>query len=290
MQKDVCTLMLTFAIISSSIKIVDIMKLGIIGAGGNMAGAIITGILDSEVVLGSDLYLFDTQPEKTKKYQTFGANICPCANDVIANSDYIILAVKPQVFDIVLKEISSSVTSDKCIISIAAGIKIETIENYLSCKCAVARVMPNTPLMVSEGASGIAFNSFISDLQKENVLSIFEASGACVCCKEDEINIVTAISGSSPAYFLRMIKVMAEKAEEMGLDINDAYKLIIQSMIGAATLLRESENSAQELIDMITSPKGTTLAALEKMTELKFDETVRCALDACYNRAEELGR
>ena len=192
--------------------------------------------------------------------------------------------------DVVLKEISSAVTDDKCIISIAAGIKISTLEKHFSCRCAIARVMPNTPLIVSLGASGIAFNSSISDLQKENVLSIFNASGVCVCCKEDEINIVTAISGSSPAYFLRMIKVMAEKAENMGLDINDAYKLIIQSMIGAATLLRESDKSAQELIDMITSPKGTTLAALEKMDEMKFDNAVSDALEACYNRAEELGK
>lgn len=255
-----------------------------------MAGAILNGLLASKLVRPSELYLFDTQKDKMQKLLSLGANECGSSKEVVKSAEYIILAVKPQVIFSVMDDISGYFTKDHCIVSIAAGITISSLENKLPVKCAIARVMPNTPLMLGQGASAICFNEVVTEPQKKNVESFFSVSGKAVYCEEEQIDAVVAVSGSAPAYFFRIVRDMTEKGQDLGLESDKAAELIIQTMIGSATMLRDSGMTPQELINMVTSPKGTTLAALEKMDELKFDEVLCQALQACYDRAKELGK
>ena len=264
------------------------MKIGFIGAAGNMASAIISGILKSSYESESNLNLFDISVDKLQNYKS--ANICASVADVVKCSDYIFLAVKPQIIFSVINEIKDEITDKKVLVSIAAGISIDAIKQAVGFDCKVVRVMPNTPLMLSEGASGVAYLPPVEKDEFEYVLGVFKTAGIAVAVDEDKINAVTAVSGSGPAYVFKFAKAIVEGAAELGLDQSVASKLMFQTLIGAATMLKDSGKSPQELIDMVTSPKGTTLAALESFDTDNFDEIVKKAVKACHDRAVELGK
>lgn len=264
------------------------MKIGFIGASGNMASAIISGILKSGYESEKNLNLFDISTDKLKSYKD--AVLCESAADVVKMSDYIFLAVKPQILFSVISEIKNEITDKKVLVSIAAGISIDSIKQAVGFDCKVVRVMPNTPLMLSEGASGVAFLPPVEKSEFEYVLGAFKTAGIAVAVDEDKINAVTAVSGSGPAYVFKFAKAVVDGAAELGLDEDVASALMFQTLIGAATMLKDSGKTPQELIDMVTSPKGTTLAALESFDADNFDEIVKKAVKACHDRAVELGK
>ncbi|MBQ2676691.1 MAG: pyrroline-5-carboxylate reductase [Clostridia bacterium] len=265
------------------------MNIGFIGAGGNIAGAIINGIFNSQLVDSKQLFMFDPNREPLKKFEDLGANICDSAKDVVNNSDYIFLCVKPQIIFDIISGIKQFVTAQKCIVSVAAGISIASIKQAVGFDCKVIRVMPNTPLMLSQGASGVSCLPPVSDDEFDFVLNIFKTSGVAVACDENQINAVTAVSGSGPAYVFKFAKAVIEQSVQLGLEQDKAAELMYQTLIGAAYMLRDSGKSADELIKMVTSPKGTTLAALEYFDSKDFDNIVKGAVNACKNRADELG-
>lgn len=266
------------------------MRIGFIGAGGKIAGAIINGILSSGIANAADLYLYAPRYEAVKKYVDSGAVLCSSNIELCQKSDYIFLCVKPQIVLSVLSEVAGNIASEKCIISNVAGTTISTIKNAVKSDCGIVRVMPNTPLMLSCGASGIACDDSVSDEQFEFVYNIYSSLGVAVRCREDEINAVTAVSGSGPAYVFRFAREIINEAVDLGLNYDSACKLMYQTLIGSAVMLRDSGKSADELIDMVTSPNGTTYAALQSMNANRFDDAVRAAIKACKDRADELGK
>ncbi len=264
------------------------MKIGFIGAGGNIATAIISGILKSGFESENNLHLFDPDTAKLEKYKD--AVICGNAFEVANDSDYIFLTVKPQIIFSVLDELKGKINGNQCIVSVAAGVSIESIKAALGGDIKVVRVMPNTPLLLSQGASGVSCKSPVERSEFEYVLSIFKTAGVAIECEEEQINAVTAVSGSGPAYVFKFAKAMIEEADKLGLDADKASALAFQTLIGSAYMLRDSGMTADELIKMVTSPKGTTLAALESFDRDDFEQTVARAVRACHDRAVELGR
>ncbi len=264
-------------------------KIGFIGA-GNMATAIIKGLLSQNNGNPELVNVFDLSVEKCDIIKKMGVNVCKTGVDVMKNSDIIVLAVKPQNYSEVLEELKNDVTPDKTFVSIAAGISIEFVRNSLNCNCPVVRVMPNTPLLLKKGATALCPSDNISDEDKQIVYDMFAGSGICEYISEEHMNEVIAVNGSSPAYIYLFAKAMAEYAENHGIEYNKAMNLICAALEGSAAMLRESGDSADILIEKVSSKGGTTIAALEKLREHGFYKAVQDAMDACTKRAEELGK
>lgn len=266
------------------------MNIAFIGAGGNIAGAIINGVLKADLIKPSQLYLFDINQEKLNVFKEKGAIICSDVSAAVRASDFIFLAVKPQIIFDVIDQIKADVTANKSIVSVAAGISIKSIKEAFGFNLKVIRVMPNTPLMVQSGASGIAFEQPIEESEIEFVQKIFNSAGISVLCDELQINTVTAVSGSGPAYVFKFTKAVVDQAEKMGLEKQKALQLFCNTLIGAAKMMLNSEKDIQQLIDMVTSPKGTTLAALESLDSNNFEDIIKQAMINCKLRADQLGK
>ena len=260
--------------------------IGFIGA-GNMAEAMIKGIITAKLYPPGNIVISDVRPQRLKeladKYSimTSGSN-----KDLVSKADIVVLAVKPQNLAEVLDEIKAK-TGDKLFISIAAGVRTEKIAGTLG-DVAIVRVMPNTPALVGEGASALFANE-----QAKNSLakaeSIFAAVGQVVLVDdESKLDAVTAISGSGPAYFFLFMEELIKTATDLGLSENVAKKLVLQTAKGAAVLAAQSEDSPEELRKKVTSPGGTTEAALKVFAENDFGKIIANAVNAADKRSKEL--
>lgn len=264
-------------------------KIGFIGA-GNMATAIIKGIMAQNNNNTDFINVFDLSAEKCLFMKELGVNVLASGNEIVENSDIIVLAVKPQNYAEVLDELKSSVNESKTFVSIAAGISISYVQNALDCKCPVVRVMPNTPLLLKKGASALCPSENISEEDNKIIYDMFSGSGVCEYITEEHMNEIISVNGSSPAYIYLFAKAMADYAQSCGIEYDKAMNLICATLEGSAAMLRESGDSADVLIEKVSSKGGTTIAALEKLREHNFYEAVQDAMIACTNRAEELGK
>ncbi len=262
-------------------------KVGFIGA-GNMAGAIIDAILSSDILPVSSLYFFDTNEDKKVYYKERGLTAVFSNADLADVCDIIFLAVKPQIMDVVLNDIKGR-TNGKCIVSIAAGISVSHIKNILGDDTSVIRVLPNTPMLVLKGATVIANPENIEKGLLDLIVSIFNAAGEVEFLDESLINNVIPVSSSSPAFFFRMIRAMAQAGEKNRVDYETSLKLAVATMHGAAHILEKSGKTPDELIAQVSSPGGTTVAALTAFDEYNYEEIIQKAFERCIKRAEELG-
>ncbi len=264
-------------------------KIGFIGA-GNMATAIIKGLLAQNNGKADFISVYDISDEKRSAMCKMGVNICKSSAEAAENCDIIVLAVKPQNYSEVLDSLKSVVNESKTFVSIAAGISIAYVQNGLGCKCPVVRVMPNTPLLLKKGATALCPSDNISEDDKIIVYDMFAGSGICEYISEEHMNEIIAVNGSSPAYIYLFAKAMADYAQNQGIDYDKAMNLVCAALEGSAAMLRESGDSADVLIEKVSSKGGTTIAALEKLREHGFYEAVQDAMEACTKRAEELGK
>ena len=263
------------------------MKIGFIG-GGNMAEAIIGGMLASALCTKDDILVCDKNPAALKKYD----GIKTSTDNIAALScDYVVLAVKPFILPIVLQELKDSgVVLDKTVfVSIVAGASVANIQSILGNEAKVVRVMPNTPAMVLEGMTVIAAKEeHVSDEAFSCVLSIFDAIGKTQVLPETMLNAVIGISGSSPAYVFMMLEAMADAGVRDGLSRETAYLLAAQSVLGSAKMVLESGKHPGELKDMVCSPKGTTIEAVAKLEKAGFRSAIISAIEACNRKANQL--
>lgn len=200
------------------------------------------------------------------------------------------MAVKPQHYAEAIASLKDAATAEKTFVSIAAGISISYVQNALGKACPVVRVMPNTPLLLGKGASALCPSDNISEEDKQIVEELFAGSGVCEYITEEHMNEIISVNGSSPAYIYLFAKAMADYAESCGIDYDKAMNLICATLEGSAAMLRESGDSADVLIEKVSSKGGTTIAALNKLREHGFTEAIRDAMQACTDRAEELGK
>lgn len=274
-------------------------SIGFIGA-GNMAEAITGALIKSKSVTASMISACDINSDRLDYMKsTYGINITDEISNVYQHSDVVILAVKPQSMENVLKAIAADTTplpKRKLIISIAAGVTLSRFERFLyagsndaeSAKLPIIRVMPNTPSLVLSGMSGICSNENVNADDIRTARMILESMGKVVEVTEDKMDAVTAMSGSGPAYFFYVVESMVEQAEHLGLTNEEALTLAITTMKGAADLLESSDDSPAALRKKVTSPGGTTEAAIKVFDDYKTNEIIKKAVAAAAKKSEEL--
>ncbi len=265
-------------------------KIGIIGT-GNMGRAIIGGIISSGFACAGEIIVSDKNPESLSLMEKDFPGIDVTADNcrLSENSEIIILAVKPDIYKYVLDEINKKVSEKTVIVTIAAGITVESVEKYFSFPVKVIRTMPNTPALVGEGMSVLCRGRNVTDEELGYVEKIFQSFGLTEVIDEKYIDVCTAVSGSSPAYVYMFIEALADGAVLEGLPRATAYKLASQAVLGSARVVRETGKHPGELKDMVCSPGGTTIEAVQVLEKNSFRYSVIDAVRACREKASKLG-
>ncbi|MBT5856223.1 pyrroline-5-carboxylate reductase [bacterium] len=262
------------------------MRVGFIGF-GKMAEAMYQGMQVAElwesacVVEHSEQRLVDIK----QSYGLEGVTLQDC----VASSDVVFFCVKPQQIDGILDQCKDVAPQDKMWVSILAGTPISVFENA-NADMAVCRVMPNTPALVGEGMLAWVANSAVTDTQKKWLSDIFSACGESMeFAEESAMDVVTGISGSGPAFLYQLADAIASEGVAQGLDYDQALGLISQTMIGAGLMMQASERSPKELISDVSSPNGTTVAGLTKMSDTSITEDIKAVVRAAIDRSRALG-
>ncbi len=266
-------------------------KIGFIG-GGNMATSLISGLIASGHS-PQQIWVADADKNKLSSLATsFQVNTSATNDALISEVDVVVLAVKPQAIAQVIKEsLAAFQQTNALIVSIAAGINQASLSKWLGGKAAIVRCMPNTPALVQTGASGLHANANVSDDQRDLAENIMRSVGITVWVeKESEIDAVTAVSGSGPAYFFLLMEAMEKAAVDLGLSKHTAQLLIEQTALGAAKIALESNESPGELRARVTSPGGTTEQAIKIFNEGNFSALVKQAVLAAHARSIELSK
>lgn len=260
--------------------------IGFIGV-GVMGSSIIKSLL-SHSLKSDQICIADKSQEKVELLKNHHQVKAMSISEIGQSCDVIILAVKPQDLPDVLNELKLTIKEQTLVISIAAGKTIKFIENQLPPSTPVVRVMPNTPAQIGKGISAIATGSKVSRDALEIATALFSTTGEVVVLTEDKIDAVTSLSGSGPAYFFYFVEAMIKAGVELGLTSEIATKLAIETISGSAAMLKESNLDAATLRKNVTSPKGTTAAALEVFFDFDLEKIVSKAMSAAKNRAQEL--
>lgn len=261
-----------------------------IGA-GNMAEALVKGLVESGLCRAEQIRVTDVSPGRLAYFrENYGVSGTSRNDEHIADADVLVLAVKPQVMAGVLAELRARLNPAALAISIAAGIPTARIEGLLGGERRVVRVMPNTPALVRRGVSALCGGRYATAADLELALGFMRAVGEVVQVTEVELDAVTALSGSGPAYCFYLLEAMLAAAAAWGMDPAVARKLVFQTMAGAAELVLATEEHPAELRRRVTSPGGTTAAAIEVLERAGVGDAWRAAFEAARRRAGELSR
>ena len=264
-------------------------KIGFIGC-GKMARAIIKGIIKTNFISPENVLASKSSTnnlEETSKQ--LGIKITLDNKEVVKFADIIFLAVKPNQIEKVLKEIKDLITPQKLIVSVAAGIKTKFIENVLPAKTKVIRVMPNTPVLVNEGMIGVCAGAEANNKDVEQVVTIFSSIGKTVIVDEAQMDIVTAISGSGPAFFYKVMNDIARAGEKLGMDYEKSLLLSIQTALGSAKMALNREISMEELISNVATKGGCTRVGTDILETNKTDDIFYEVIKSTAEKARALG-
>jgi len=264
-------------------------RLGFLGF-GNMAYAIAKGLIDTGTFNPDQLRAYDVDEAKRDKAHELGMKFSKSSTSLVERCGTVVLAVKPQSMASALEHLETEHITDRLFISVAAGVTISYLESKLSPDAQIARVMPNTPALVGAGAAGIAMGRNCTKEQEAVAKRIFSAVGLAVVVKENQIDTVTALSGSGPAYFFYVAECLTRSAMKRGLSADVAAQLAEQTLYGAGKLMAESDESAAELRERVTSKGGTTEAALQVFEDESLSDIIGMAMDAAMGRADQLSQ
>ena len=263
-------------------------KIGFIGA-GNMAGAIIGGIVKSNLVKSENVIASaKTMANLERLQQEYNISVTLDSKEVVKNSDIVFMAVKPNIFDGVLEGVADLIDDKKIVVSIAAGKSIEAIENIIGADKKIVRTMPNTPALVNEGMSALCPNKNIEDEELKIVKDIFDSFGKSEVVGEYLIDAVIGVSGSSPAYVFMFIEAMADAAVAQGMPRKQAYQFAAQSVLGSAKMVLETGMHPGELKDMVCSPAGTTIEGVRILEQKGFRSAVFEALNGAAEKGKKM--
>lgn len=261
--------------------------LGFIGL-GKMGEALLSGIITRGTYAPSEICGFEVSSTRLKevvdKYHIFKMD---SEADVFLNSRAVLLCIKPQNVSEVLEKVEN-VNSSSLVISICAGITINMLRKWLS-NSPIIRAMPNTPALIGKGVTALSFSEGLKEKDKQLALKVFQSVGETIVVDESDLDAVTAVSGSGPAYVFLFIDSLAKAGELIGLEPEVSFKLACETAVGAAELARKSGKTMRELIEQVSSPGGTTVSALSVLKERDFSETIQEAVEAALKRAKELG-
>lgn len=265
-------------------------RLAIIG-GGRMGEAIVRGLVGAGVVDAQAIVVAEPDPVRRDELRSgHGVRVVEDGSEAVRDADIVLLAVKPQLIDEVVSSLADSVPRDALVVSIAAGVTSRHLESMLAPDTAVVRVMPNTPAMVGEAMSVVSGGSSATPQHVDLVRAVFASLGEAVVLDERHQDAATAISGSGPAYMALVIHALASAGAEQGLPHATAQALAVQTMRGTAELLDQTGQSPEALIEAVSSPGGTTVAALGVLEKHRLGAAFAEAVAAAVARARELGR
>ena len=268
------------------------LSIGFIGA-GNMATSLIRGLLGKGMP-GNSIFATDIDPDKLNALASDSGINAASTEELASKADVVVLAVKPQVMQTVCTSLAESLAtrnSQPLFVSIAAGVSLASLEQWLGGNPTVVRCMPNTPALVGKGATGLFANAAVSVEQRSAATQLLDAVGISVwVASEADLDIVTAVSGSGPAYYFLFMEAMQEAAKEMGMAEDLARVLVLQTAAGAAELAGQSEESVAELRRKVTSPGGTTEQAILQFESGGLRKLVDKALTAARDRSIDLSR
>jgi pyrroline-5-carboxylate reductase len=256
---------------------------------GKMGEAILRALLAKGFMTPSEVILSDISPERLHELSDrYKVRVVTDNLAAAEQADVVLLAVKPQTHAQVLPEIAGALNEEKVLISIAMGKSTESIESYLQGPVQVIRVMPNTPAMVSASISALSYNDVVRPESRALARDMFSVLGEVVEVEERLQDEVGSISGCGPAYFYLMVEALADAGVRIGLDRTLATRIATETMIGSGMMIRETGLHPAQLRDMVTSPGGTTIAALEVLEEHSFRAAVMKAVQAALRRAREV--
>lgn len=258
--------------------------------GGNMASSIISGLVSAGHSAARIRAADPVEELRTTLTEKYGI-VCHQDNvECVSGADVVVLAVKPQLLRHVVEPLARLLKNSRpLVISIAAGISSDDIVAWSGERIPCVRAMPNTPALVNCGVSGLYANFECSAAQRLQAAELMAAVGKIVWVKDESlINTVTGVSGSGPAYFFKMMELMMEQAMANGLDAESAHTLVVETALGAAMLIRQSPLSPADLRKQVTSPRGTTDAAINAMENGGIDDAVRDGVQAAISRSAEL--
>lgn len=265
-------------------------RFGVLGA-GNMGMAIAEGAVRAGLLTRDQVLLFNRSEEKRAANRARGYAVTGNYTEVYTGCETVLLAVKPQNFDEILPVLGKCEGEKPLVVSIAAGVIFAKIERALGADTPIIRVMPNTPLMLGEGATELVKNAAATDAQLEQIRALFDTMGMTVVFdREDMLNEVIPYAGSAPAYIYAFADAMVKSAQSHGIGQEDALKLFCQTMIGSAKMLLEGGKTPAELIRAVCSPGGTTIEAMRVLETCGLADMLAQANDKCIARAYELGK
>jgi len=265
-------------------------KIGFIG-GGNMAKAIIGGLVKSGQVAPSNIWVFDRKAETNEALaREYGIQAAESAEALAREVDILFGAVKPNVILKVLKDLANQLKKEALVVSIAAGVTLDSLATVLGHDRKIVRVMPNTPALVNEGMTSITPNVLVEQPEIDEVVTIFESFGKAAVVSEYLIHSVVGVSGSAPAYVFMFIEAMADAAVLGGMPRAQAYQFAAQAVKGSAQMVLETGKHPAELKDMVCSPGGTTIEAVKVLEEKGFRAAVMEAMQQCMAKSEALSK
>ncbi len=265
------------------------MKIAFIG-GGAMGEAMLSAILEKGLAVPSAITVSDINEARRQHLeQKYGVTVTASNQQTVQTGDVVILAIKPQNLVEVMAELNGQLQSSTLVLSIVAGARINTLCRGLDHNC-VVRVMPNTPAQIGEGMSVWAATAEVTEQQRGWVSSMLGAMGREICVNDEQyLDMVTAVSGSGPAYIFLFVESLVDAAVDIGLPRDMAEELVLQTLLGSGHLIQKSGKPPAELRRMVTSPGGTTAEALLKLEEGGFSDLIKQAVAAAYNKAQRLG-
>lgn len=264
------------------------MKLGFIGC-GNMATAMLTAIIDKNCLNKSDIIFSEISEDALERIQTKLQITGTTDNRQVARTaQVIILSVKPQYYEDVLKDIKDDLREDHIIVTIAPGKTMSWTEKKLGKPTKIIRTMPNTPALVQEGMTGVCHNEQVTVSELEQVCAILKCFSKVEIIDENLMDVVTAVSGSSPAYVFMFIEAMADAAVADGMSRAQAYQFAAQAVLGSAKMVLETGMHPGELKDMVCSPGGTTIEAVRVLENKGMRSAIIEAMKSCVGKSRSL--
>lgn len=264
------------------------MKLGFIGC-GNMASAMISGIIKNEICSGDDIFASDAYaPALESAKETYKINVRQDNKEVVSEADILFLSVKPQYYESVIKGIKDIIKENQIVVTIAPGKTLNWLRDVFEKPVKIIRCMPNTPALVGEGITGVCHNEFITKEELDCVCRILRGFGKAEVLSENLMDVVVSVSGSSPAYVFILIEAMADAAVSDGMPRAQAYQFAAQAVYGSAKMVLETKKHPGELKDMVCSPGGTTIEAVRVLEKHGLRSTIIEAMKACTSKAKGL--
>ena len=264
------------------------MKFGIIGL-GNMASAIVGGIIKNQIISADDMIGADVSAAgRERAKEQFGICVTQDNKEVVQKADVIVLAVKPQYYKSVICEIRDAVREDQIIVSIAPGKTLAWIAEKFEKEIKLVRTMPNTPALVGMGMTAMCPNEYMTEEETAYVRSLLESFGKVEVVSEKMMDVVVSTSGSSPAYVFMLIEAMADAAVSGGMPRQQAYQFAAQAVLGSAQMVLETGKHPGELKDMVCSPGGTTIEAVRVLEKRGFRSAVIEAMKVCEEKSKSM--